>query len=117
MATIGARLLEVLAAMLLAGAIFAFYNGVTSGIWDLGMLIIVPLSFMWSMVLGAMAASNIAMGLFLLLAALVILAVYLIARFAQPRWLRFTLETATFLVMVSAQIVLFAMLQVGTTGA
>lgn len=112
MQTIGARLLEVLAAMLLAGAIFVTYNAVTSGNWELPMLLIVPISFMWSMVLGAMAASNIAMGLFLLLTALVILAVYLIARFAQPRWLRVTLVTSIFLVQVSAQVVLFAMLQV-----
>lgn len=113
MQTIGVRLLEVLASALLAGAIFVAYNGIANSAWEYGMLIIVPLSFMWSMVLGAMAASNIAMGLFLLLAVLVILAVYLIARYAQPRWLRVTLETATFLVMVSAQVVLFAMLQVG----
>ena len=67
MAVFGERLLEVLAAMLLTGAIFVAYNGVANGIWDYGMLLIVPLSFMLSMALAAMAAANIAMGLFLLL--------------------------------------------------
>ncbi len=111
-ATIGARLLEVLAAMLLAGAIFVTYNAVTSGNWELPMLLIVPISFMWSMVLGAMAASNIAMGLFLLLAALVILAVYLIAPLRPAALAAGHARNLDLLVQVSAQVVLFAMLQV-----
>ena len=112
MAVLGERLLEVLACMLLAGAVFVAYNGIANGQWDYGMLLIVPLSFMLSMTLSAMAAANVSMGLFLLLTALVVLAVYFIARFGTSRWLRLTLVTSTFLVQVSAMVVLAAMLQV-----
>ena len=112
MAIFGERLLEVLVAMLLAGAVFVVYNGIANGQWDYGMVFIVPLSFMLSMALSAMAAANIAMGLFLLLMGLVAMAVYFIARFAASRWLRLTLITSTFLVQVSAMVVLSAMLQV-----
>ena len=112
MLVFGERLLEVLAAMVLAGAIFVAYNGIANGQWDYGMVFIVPLSFMLSMALSAMAAANLSMGLFLLLIGMVALAVYLIARFAGSRWLRVTLITSTFLVQVSAMVVLSAMLQV-----
>ncbi|MGV3490189.1 MAG: hypothetical protein ACO1OG_02605 [Devosia sp.] len=115
MAVLGERLLEIVAAALLAGAIFVFYNGIANGQWDYGMFLIVPLSFMYSMALSAMAAANLSMGLFLLLLALVIMAVYFIARFAQKRWFRITMITSTFLVQVSAMIVLSAMLQVNPT--
>jgi hypothetical protein len=106
------RLLEVFVATALAGAILLVYNGLTTGEWHLFMLGVVPIGFIWSMYLGVLAISNIAMGLFLVLAALVVLAAYLIARFGTSRWLRVPLLTAVFLVHQLALIVLFAMLGV-----
>jgi hypothetical protein len=103
------RLLEVVVAMLLAGAVFMVFNLLTAGSFSPGMLLMVPLSFMWSMFLGAMAAADIARGLFLLVAALTVLAVYLVARFVRWRPLRIAGETAAFGLQQLAMINLMAM--------
>lgn len=90
------RLLEVVVSMLLAGAALMVVSAATAGTWSPYMLIIVPLGFMWSMFLGAMAAADISRGLFLLVAALTVLAVYLVARFVRQRPLRIAGATAAF---------------------
>ncbi len=106
------RLLEVFVATALAGILLLVYNGLTAGEWPLQMVAIVPLGFIWSMYLGVLAVSNIAMGVFLVLAALVVLAAYLIARFGPSRWFRVGLMTVIFVVHQFALIVLFGMLGV-----
>lgn len=106
------RLLEVFVATALAGLLLLAYSGLTTGSWPLDMVAIVPLGFIWSMYLGVLAVSNAAMGLFLVLAALVVLAVYLIARFGGSRWFRTGTMTAVFVVHQFTLIVLFAMLGV-----
>lgn len=103
------RLLEVLASMLLAGAILMVISALTSGTWSPFMLIIVPIGFMWSMFLGAMAAADISRGMFLVVGALTVLAVYLVARFVRQRPLRIAGETAAFGLQQFALINLFAM--------
>jgi len=90
------RLLEVLVSMLLAGVVLMVISAATSGSVSPYMLIIVPIGFMWSMFLGAMAAADISRGLFLLAAALTVLVVYLVARFVRQRPLRIAGETAAF---------------------
>jgi hypothetical protein len=103
------RLLEILIATLITGVILLVYNGITTGDWQFFMVAIVPLGFIWSMYLGVLAVSNIAMGAFLVLALVVVLAAYLIARFGPSRWVRLSALTVLFLVHQMALIVLFAM--------
>jgi hypothetical protein len=103
------RLLEVAVAMVLAGAVLMVISGITSGAWSPFMLVIVPLGFMWSMFLGAMAAADISRGLFLLVAALTVLVVYLVARFVRQRPLRIAGETAAFGLQQFVLMNLFAM--------
>lgn len=108
---VGGRLLEVLAAALLAGAIMVLYSGMT-GIWNYGFLFIVPTSLMWSMLLGMMVVVDISTGWLLLLAVASGFAVYLAARFARPRLLRIGLETAIFLALAIGFPALFAMTKI-----
>jgi hypothetical protein len=103
------RLLEVVVSMLLAGVVLMIVRGLTSGGFSMEMLMIVPLSFMWSMFLGAMAAADISRGLFLVVGALTVFAVYLIARYVRQRPLRIAGETAAFGLQQFVLINLFAM--------
>lgn len=102
------RLLEVILAMFIAGAVLFVYNGVTMGNWVTDMILIVPLSLMWAMVLSAMTAADMSKGLFLLLLAMLVLTVYLIARFARPRAVRIGGEALAFVGYAFVQITLFA---------
>ena len=103
------RLLEVLVSMLLAGAVLMVISALTSGTVSPYMLIIVPIGFMWSMFLGAMAAADISRGLFLVAGALTVLAVYFVARYVRQRPLRIAGQTAAFGLQQFALINLFAM--------
>lgn len=102
------RLLEVLVAMLLAGVVLMLISALTSGTFSPYMLIIVPIGFMWSMFLGAMAAADISRGLFLVVGAITVFAIYLIARHVRQRPLRIAGETAAFGLQQFALINLFA---------
>lgn len=102
------RLLEVLVAMLLAGLGMMVISALTSGTVSPYMLIIVPISFMWSMFLGAMAAADISRGLFLIVGAITVFTIYLIARHVRQRPLRIAGETAAFGLQQFALINLFA---------
>jgi len=107
MQTLIYRLIEVVVSLLLAGLVLFVYNGVTAGSWPLSMLFIVPVSFMWSFVLGAMAAADLSRGLFLVVAAVTVYAVYLIARHVKNRAWRISGETAVFVAQQVAMVTLF----------
>lgn len=102
------RLLEVILAMFIAGAVLFVYNGITAGNWVPDMIIIVPLSLMFAMFFAAMAAADLSKGLFLVLLAMLVLSVYLIARFARPRAMRIGAEALAFIGYAFVQIILFA---------
>ena len=102
------RLLEVILAMFIAGVVLFVYNGVTVGNWVPDMIVIVPMSLMFAMFFAAMTAADMSKGLFLLLLAMLVLTVYLIARFARPRAVRIGGETLAFVGYAFVQIVLFA---------
>jgi ABC-type nickel/cobalt efflux system permease component RcnA len=108
MQTIVYRLIEVFIAMLLAGLVLLVFNGVTANQWPMSMIFIVPVGFMWSFVLGAMAAADISRGLFLLVGAVAIAAVYFIARYVKRPALRVGGETAVFVAQQAALVYLFA---------
>jgi hypothetical protein len=102
------RLIEILAAALLAGVLLLAFNGYTSNQWPLSMIFIVPVGFMWSFALGATAAADLSRGLFLLLGALAVLAIYLIARYVKRPATRVAGETAVFVAQQATLVYLFS---------
>lgn len=102
------RLIEILVAMLLAGVLLLAFNGFTTNQWPISMVFIVPVGFMWSFALGATAAADFSRGLFLLTVAVVVLGVYIVARYLKGRVLRISLETAIFIAMQATLVYLFS---------
>lgn len=102
-----ARLFDVLIAMVLAGVAMLLYVGVTSGVWQVFLVFVVPLSMLWSFILSAMTGADISKALFLLLLAATVFAVYLVARYVKRRRLRIVGAALIFVLQQTALMNLF----------
>ena len=101
------RLAEILVAMVLAGVAMLLYVGVTSGVWQVFLVFVVPLSMLWSFILSAMTGADISKALFLLLLAATVFAVYLVARYVKQRPLRIGGAAVIFVLQQAALMNLF----------